>query len=112
MQFESKNENGILVLKLSEKRLDAKLAIDFRDTVGEFIKNNNKLIILNMSAVDFIDSSGLGAIVSCLKLMGPHGHLSLCGLSARVVALFKLTRMDKVFTLCATEEQALQSLSL
>jgi anti-sigma B factor antagonist len=98
MQIESKkNENSILILTLKDKRLDASLAVGFKDKV---------------SSVDFIDSSGLGAIVSCLKLLGPKGRLALFGLSAPVMSMFKLTRMDRIFTLCATEEQALQAVEI
>lgn len=111
MQIESKkNENGILILTLINQRLDAtSLAVDFKDKVSEFINNGNRAIVINLSSVHFIDSSGLGSIVSCLKLMGPKGRLVLFGLSAPVTSMFKLTRMDRIFTVCDTEKQSLQA---
>lgn len=112
MQFESKNENGVLVLTLTEKRLDAKLAVEFRQTIDELIKAGHYTIVLNMSQVDFIDSSGLGALVGCLKLAGSRGKFVLFGLRTAVVSMFKLTRMDRVFSVCDTEEQALQMLQM
>jgi anti-sigma B factor antagonist len=112
MQIESKNENGILILTLKDERLDASLAVGFKDKVSAFINSGNRAIVINLSSVNFIDSSGLGAIVSCLKLMGPKGRLALFGLSAPVVSMFKLTRMDRVFALYTTEEQALEAVQL
>lgn len=110
MQLESKYVDGIFVLTLMDKRLDARLAVDFRAKMSEIINEGNRAIVINLGEVDFIDSSGLGAIVTCLKLMGPSGRLALCGLSAPVNSMFTLTRMDRVFTLCGTEDVALQTL--
>ena len=112
MQLESTNKNGILVLTLLDKRLDAKLAVDFREAMSEIIKTNPQGIAFDMSSIEFIDSSGLGAIVACLKLMGTKGRLVLYGLKTPVVSMFKLTRMDRVFNVYDTEEQALQALQL
>lgn len=112
MQFESKNKNGVLVLTLAEKRLDAKVAVEFRQAVDELIKAGHHTIVLNMNQVEFIDSSGLGALVTCLKLAGSRGKFVLFGLRAAVVSMFKLTRMDRVFSLCDTEEQAFQMLQM
>ena len=112
MKIESKNENGILVLNLIDKRLDAKVAVNFRVAVDAFIQEGHHTIVFNMSNIEFIDSSGLGAIVACLKLIGSKGKFVLYGLKTPVVSMFKLTRMDRVFQLCDTEEQALQALQL
>jgi len=61
-----------------------------------------------MGLVEFIDSSGLGALVACLKLAGSKGKFVLFGVRVKVASMFKLTRMDRVFNLCDTEEQTLQ----
>lgn len=110
MKLESKNENGVLVLTLINKRLDAKLAVYFRKAVDDLIKTGHYTIALNMTHVEFIDSSGLGALVGCLKLAGSKGKFVLFGLQPTVVSMLKLTRMDRVFDLYAAEEQALQML--
>jgi anti-sigma B factor antagonist len=61
--------------------------------------------------VRFIDSSGLGAIVSMLKLIGREGDLVLCGVTDPVMSLFKLTRMDRVFQMFPSEHDALAALA-
>lgn len=108
MQLESKNENSVLVLTLIDKRLDAKLAVEFRQAVDELIKTGHYTVALDMSHVEFIDSSGLGALVSCLKLAGSRGKFVLFGLQPTVVSMLKLTRMDRVFNLYDTKEQVFQ----
>ena len=111
MQIQTKTVNGVLVVSLAEKRLDSRLAVDFKDKVGELIQGGNRLIVIDLSAVDFIDSSGIGCLVTCLKLIGSKGKIALWGLKQPVESMFKLTRMDRVFTLCADEEQALQAVN-
>ncbi|MGR9087183.1 MAG: STAS domain-containing protein [Gammaproteobacteria bacterium] len=111
MQMESKTENGVLVLTLKDHRLDAKVSVEFRNAMSGFIDGGDRVIVLNMEDVEFIDSSGLGALVSSLKQMGPEGKLALCHLNAPVASMFALTRMDRVFTLCTTEAQAIRILS-
>ena len=64
-----------------------------------------------LSGVDFVDSSGLGAIVSCLKRLGPRGNLAIAGAKGAVSRLFTLTRMDKVFTLHDSVDAAVAQLS-
>ncbi|SJM92446.1 STAS domain-containing protein [Crenothrix polyspora] len=109
MKIQIKTINGILFLVLEENRLDCRLAIDFKDKVSELVAEGSRLIILDLSAVDFIDSSGIGCLVTSLKLLGPQGRIVIWGLKAPVESMFKLTRMDRVFKLCSSEEQALQA---
>jgi anti-sigma B factor antagonist len=110
MKIESKDQNNVLVLVLAEKRLDAKLAIDFKQTIDKFIQEGHYAIAFDMSHIEFIDSSGLGALVACLKLAGNRGKFVLFSVKPAVAAMFKLTRMDRVFNLYDTEEQAVQML--
>jgi anti-sigma B factor antagonist len=67
--------------------------------------------VLDLSKVEFIDSSGLGAIVSSLKRMGGRGELVVCGLREPTMTLFRLTRMDRVFQVFDSEQQAVSALS-
>lgn len=68
-------------------------------------------IVLNLTEVDFIDSSGLAAIASILKMIGPGGDIVICGLNESVLNLFRLTRMNRVFRIYASEPEAVQSLT-
>jgi anti-sigma B factor antagonist len=110
MNLDEQVVDGILVLKLIEKRLDASVAAAFKEQVVGYINQGHKRIVLDLANVDFIDSSGLGAMVSCLKLAGVKGRIALCGVAGPVLSMLQLTRMDKVFAVHPTAEQALAAL--
>jgi anti-sigma B factor antagonist len=62
-----RREDGVVIVDLLADRLDASIALNFRNKLTEIIKDGSKLIILNLTNVEFVDSSGLGSIVSGLK---------------------------------------------
>lgn len=67
--------------------------------------------VLDMSQLQFVDSSGLGAILSCLRELNKRdGDLSLCGLTKPVRTLFELVRMHRVFEIFNTREEAIRAL--
>jgi len=117
MQIEERNQGDILIIKALESRIDARIAPQFKDHMAQSIDNGKTRIVLNLSSVDFIDSSGLGAIISTLKRLNNKGsddqrvELVVCGLSEAVKTMFSLTRMDRVFQIFEDEENALTALN-
>ncbi|HLC16903.1 MAG TPA: STAS domain-containing protein [Thermodesulfovibrionia bacterium] len=111
MDVEARKEGSVLVVKSLNKRLDAHIAMEFKQKMSDYISRGNDLIVLDISEVEFIDSSGLGAIVSALKLLGGNGDLVIAGTRDSVMRMFKLTRMNKVFNMFDTEREAVDSLS-
>ena len=103
--------NDILVVRVDEKRVDASRAPQFKDEITRRIEAGHTRIVLDLSGVDFVDSSGLGAIVACLKRLGPRGDLAIAGARGAVSRLFTLTRMDKVFPLHETVDAAVEQMS-
>lgn len=94
--------DGALVVRLGEERLDAAIAIQFKDRMREIATQPSERVVLDLSRVAFVDSSGLGAIVSVMKFLAPARKLELAGLTPTVEKVFRLTRMDSVFTIHAT----------
>jgi anti-sigma B factor antagonist len=71
---------------------------NFRIKINKLIEERNKNFIFNFSQCDFIDSTGLGALVSIYKKCSEKGgSIKLKSLKPEVEKLFKLTRLDKVF---------------
>ncbi len=67
-----------------------------------------KRLVLNMTDVGYMDSSGVGTLVELLRRVnGYKGKLALVNLSARVKSVFEITKLDKFFSIYLTEEQAL-----
>ncbi len=97
MQVKLGRAEGALVIAVEEERLDAAVAIAFKEMVREAITQPGVPVILDLSRVQFLDSSGLGAIVGVMKLLGPDRPLEVAALSDNVRKLFRLTRMDTVF---------------
>ncbi len=99
----------VLVLALRADNLDAGNVRDFKEAVLTLIQARQR-VVLDLSGVKFIDSSGLGALIACLrKLNEQRGDLRLCELSRTVRALFELMRMHRVFGIYATREEAVKS---
>ncbi len=111
MKLENEKTGEILVITPIDHRMDAYGAVDFKEKISSFINEGNKRLVLDLSEVDFIDSSGLGSIISALKMMGSNGNMVICSVKSTVMSMFKLTRMDKVFQIFNTKEQALAALS-
>ena len=65
-------------------------------------------MVLDLSQVDFIDSSGLGAIVASMKQLGKERPLHLAGLTPIVSKVFALTRMERVFKIFKSPHEAVQ----
>lgn len=87
------------VVGIPGPRLDAAVAAEFKRELVELIDTGAAAILLDFSAVEFIDSSGLGAVVGAYKHLGPRGRLKICCLRPAVGKVFTLTRMDRVFTI-------------
>jgi anti-sigma B factor antagonist len=107
MQMEAKRTGGLLIVRAEETRLDAAGAIQFKDAFRALLTPEVHHVLLDVSRIEFLDSSGLGALVAILKLMGAERRLDLVGLTPMVDRVFKLTRMDTVFSIHATLDEAL-----
>jgi anti-sigma B factor antagonist len=111
MRFEENKVGEVLVAKVLEARIAADIAPRFKAHLAEYMAQGNRSIVLDLEAVTFIDSSGLGALVSSLKSMGKEGDLVIAGAHGAVASMFKLTRMDKVFRMYAGTDEAVAALS-
>lgn len=99
----------VLVIDLREDNLDASNVREFREAVQSLIQDRTR-VVLDLEGVKFVDSSGLGALISCLRqLNGRDGDLRLCAMSATVRALFELMRMHRVFNIQDTRAEAVAS---
>jgi anti-sigma B factor antagonist len=101
MELIAEQLGEILVVHAMQDRIDAAGAIQFKDRMREITQTPSPRVLLDMSRVAFLDSSGLGAVVAVLKALAPARKLELSGLTPTVQKVFRLTRMDSVFTIHA-----------
>jgi len=99
MNIDFDNASGVTLVKVLDRRLDAAGAADFKDRVGDRIEEGARSLVLDLAAVEFVDSTGLSAILSVLKRLAPEGGLALAGCRPAVIELMKLTRLDRVLRL-------------
>ena len=101
--------NGIVIAKPDYKRLDAKTRNDLIAEMAGFIKEERR-IAMDLFAIEFIDSSGLGGLLSILRSLSEGGgDLRLAAPSTVVESLFRITRMNRVFEVFKTIDEAVGS---
>ncbi len=84
----------------------------FRDTIRDLAAKGNKKLLLNLAEVSYIDSSGIGEMVSGFTTITNNGgHLKLMGLSKRVKDLLQITKLYTVFEVYDDEADAVRSFS-
>lgn len=94
----------IVSFKPEVSRLDASEAVEFKDHLIQQIATGKIRLLLNLSEVTFIDSSGLGAIISALRRVGVKGDVKLCCVPDQVMEMLRLCRLDKVIEVFDSEE--------
>lgn len=105
----TRKDNEVMIVCPQFDRLDSSSTISFKSKLQEIINNGDKLIVLNLENIKFVDSTGLGSIVSVIKLLSKEGDLLLCCIDEIIMSMFRLTRMDRVFKICETEEEAIKN---
>jgi anti-sigma B factor antagonist len=102
----------VIVAHVFSDALDAGNAKEFRSQIAPFIVPGVKLLF-DLEKLKFVDSSGLGALLSCLRQVhAVKGEMKLCGMAKPVHALFELVRMHRVFDILITRDEALRSYEL
>ncbi len=110
MTFEKYTIDNVLIAKVCISRLDIQTTEQFRADAKSLFSAER--VVLNLESVEFIDSTGLGALLSLLRNLKSHeGELRLTGVGAQVLSIFRLVRMNKVFEIYSTVEEALPSFS-
>ena len=94
-----------LVVTVNAAHINASAVLEFKDWMNAIDESISK-ILLNFEQVEFIDSSGLGAVVSVMKHLGKGRQMDLCALTPTVENVFRLTRMEPIFSIYSTLEQA------
>jgi anti-sigma B factor antagonist len=109
MKVLSTEKEGVTVGQVDSRVLDASTARAFKDAITPLLTDEAE-VVLDLSKIEFIDSSGLGALVSCLRQAhAAGGEIKLSGLSKPARALFELVRMHRVFEVFNNLDEAVSS---
>jgi anti-sigma B factor antagonist len=107
MEITVEKVNDVAVVAMPVAELDAANAAEFKRDMAPVLDTHAK-VILDLTGLRFIDSSGLGAFISCLrKLNEKHGDLKLCGMSKQVRTVIELVRMQRILDIHGSREEAI-----
>ncbi len=99
----------VTIVAVNVDELDAGNADAFRRAIAPALKDCRKLVI-DLEQVQFVDSRGCGAILSCLKHISPTGgDLKLCRVNPPVRMIFNLIRMENICAILNTRDEAVQA---
>lgn len=98
MNIQLVNNNGTTIIVVQEDCIDIQNASDLRELLLDLIFKGQNHLLLDLQKVKFIDSSGLGALVYCLReARKSRGTVQVSGLSEHVASMFTITRLNKIF---------------
>jgi anti-sigma B factor antagonist len=110
MQIKERVENDVAILTLKGDILGEPETSNIRDKIHSLVNDEVKHIVMDLGGVNFMNSSGLGALISSLTTMrNAGGDLRLSNVGGKVQNLFVMTQLVKVFDTYETVERALLS---
>ena len=111
MQMKSTETGDVLVVTVLDTRIDAAVAVRFKNRMLDLTTTQSERVVLDLSHVEFLDSSGLGAVVGSMKQLGRARRLDLAGLTPTVEKVFRITRMDRVFRIFPDTKTAIEDVA-
>ena len=106
------NKDGIEVVDV-EGEIDVYTAPRLRELLIDLVNKNNYQLVVNMEKVEFLDSTGLGVLVGGLKRVRAHdGSLDLVCTQERILKIFRITGLTKVFGIHNTVDEAIAAKKL
>ena len=111
MEMQHEVKEGVLVIYLNGHLLGAQANTVVMGVVFQNIETGIKKVVFNLKGVNYVDSAGLGMLLSAVsKIKNAGGQLVICNLSEQVVKLLKTTKVESVFRIGASEEASLELL--
>ena len=109
MQIKVEEKNGIKICS-AEGDIDINTSPQVKKAFDKLVQTKSGRVVINLEKVAYIDSSGLATLVEVLKnFKGVGARLRLCNLSSKVKSLFEITKLEKLFDIKDSEEEAVQA---
>ncbi len=112
MQIDISQDEGTAIVRPMAARVDIEVAAELRSALLSLIERGHRHLIVDLKDVEFIDSSGLGALVSALKTLkraDDSADMRLARVQPGVVSLLEVIRLDRVFSRYETVDLAIRS---
>ena len=112
MKISTRQVDGVTVVDCSGRITLGEGSVTLRETVTQLLSKNQKKILLNLAEVNYIDSSGIGELVSAFTTVrNQGGDLKLLNLTKKVHDLLQITKLYTVFDVQDDEAAAVKSFS-
>jgi len=109
--FALKHQNNVAILKLQSRRIYMQLSEDFREEINQFLNSGESKVIVDLSNVHVMNSTGLGVLIAMQsRLESTKGKLFLVGLQPLMQEIFSRMKLEMLFKTESSVEQALQHL--
>lgn len=111
MILDNKLIEDVLVVNFHEKvSIISENSLEFENIIKGYLKQANYRLILNCENLEFVDSSGLCAFISCLKeALSHNGWLKIVNIPNSIKYIFEIIKLDKIFDIFDSTETALAS---
>ncbi|MFH0839926.1 MAG: STAS domain-containing protein [Candidatus Omnitrophota bacterium] len=109
MQIKFEDKNGIMICA-TEGDIDINTSPQVKKLFDKVMKDKFAKVLIDLQKVEYIDSSGLATLVEILKNIKNYGgRLKLSNLSNKVRSLFEITKLEKLFDISDSQDEALKS---
>jgi len=109
MNINSETKEKALIIKINEENIDITNAFEFREGLIKEAEKISDYIILNMSKINYIDSSGLGVLISFLRFVkDSNRELKLANCKTKVMETMKFTLLENEFPIFDNIENAMK----
>ena len=109
MSVKLESKNGLMVCNIRGE-IDINSSPSIKKAFDNLISKKTPKVVINLSQVTYVDSSGLATLVEILKNMRPYGgRMRLTNLSSKIKSLFEITKLEKLFEIMADEEEAIST---
>ena len=110
LEIQDHEREGITILEMRGRITVGKEATALREKIAELTAANKRNVVLNLAGVDFIDSTGLGALViGAISARKAGGSVKLVNLNRRNIELLVMTKLATVFEIFSDEQDAINS---
>jgi len=110
MKFSVREQDGVTILAPKGKIMGGPDSTELHEKLRELIKNNTKKVVIDLSEVDWMNSTGLGILISGLTTMrGAGGELKLARVTDKIQSLLVITKLVTVFESYDSVDAAIKS---
>ncbi len=113
MEISHRTLEQVLVIVPNVEHLDANNTNDLKHQVSELIEQNAATcVVLDLREVQFVDSSGIGSLISLLRtIKSNNGQIALAGVTRTVQSVFEIVRLHKLFDIYDNVDEAVKALA-